>query len=58
MGLFFLASFLTLGAMFWPSMIPYSVTAAEAAAPDAALPSSTVDPLPYIFRQSPDCSKA
>jgi cytochrome d ubiquinol oxidase subunit II len=36
-GLFFLASFLTLGAMFWPYMIPYSITVASAAAPDASL---------------------
>jgi cytochrome bd ubiquinol oxidase subunit II len=36
-GLFFLASFLSLGAMFWPYMIPYSVTVADAAAPEASL---------------------
>jgi cytochrome bd ubiquinol oxidase subunit II len=36
-GLFFLASFLTLGVMFWPYMIPYSITVASAAAPDASL---------------------
>jgi len=36
-GLFFLASFLTLGTMFWPYMIPYSITVASAAAPDASL---------------------
>src|SRR6516225_1673800 len=36
-GLFFLASFLTLAAMFWPYMIPYSITVASAAAPDASL---------------------
>jgi cytochrome d ubiquinol oxidase subunit II len=36
-GLFFLASFLSLGAMFWPYMIPYSITVAGAAAPDASL---------------------
>jgi cytochrome d ubiquinol oxidase subunit II len=35
--LFFLAAFLSLGIMFWPYMIPYSVTAASAAAPDASL---------------------
>jgi cytochrome d ubiquinol oxidase subunit II len=35
--LFFLASFLTLAVMFWPYMIPYSVTVASAAAPDASL---------------------
>jgi cytochrome bd ubiquinol oxidase subunit II len=34
---FFIAAFLTLGAMFWPYMIPYSVTVASAAAPDASL---------------------
>jgi cytochrome bd ubiquinol oxidase subunit II len=36
-GLFFLASFLSLGATFWPYMIPYSITVADAAAPDASL---------------------
>ena len=36
-GLFFLASFLTLAAIFWPYMIPYSITVASAAAPDASL---------------------
>src|SRR5271170_8147102 len=35
--LFFVASFLTLGAMFWPYLIPYSVTVAGAASPDASL---------------------
>ena len=35
--LFFLAAFLTLGVMFWPYMIPYSITVARAAAPDASL---------------------
>ena len=35
--LFFLAAFLSLGLMFWPYMIPYSVTVASAAAPDASL---------------------
>jgi cytochrome d ubiquinol oxidase subunit II len=35
--LFFLAAFLSLGVMFWPYMIPYSVTVANAAAPDASL---------------------
>jgi cytochrome d ubiquinol oxidase subunit II len=35
--LFFLASFLSLAVMFWPYMIPYSVTVASAAAPDASL---------------------
>jgi cytochrome d ubiquinol oxidase subunit II len=35
--LFFLASYLTLGVMFWPYMVPYSVTVANAAAPDASL---------------------
>jgi cytochrome bd ubiquinol oxidase subunit II len=34
---FFLASFLTLGVMFWPYMIPYSITVGSAAAPDASL---------------------
>jgi cytochrome bd ubiquinol oxidase subunit II len=35
--LFFFAAFLSLGVMFWPYMIPYSVTVASAAAPDASL---------------------
>jgi cytochrome bd ubiquinol oxidase subunit II len=35
--LFFLAAYLTLGVMFWPYMIPYTVTVANAAAPDASL---------------------
>jgi cytochrome bd ubiquinol oxidase subunit II len=34
---FFLAAFLTLAVMFWPYMIPYSITVADAAAPDASL---------------------
>jgi len=36
-ALFFLCAFLTLGVMFWPYMIPYSVTVADAAAPEASL---------------------
>jgi cytochrome bd ubiquinol oxidase subunit II len=35
--LFFVASYLTLGVMLWPYMIPYSVTVANASAPDASL---------------------
>jgi cytochrome bd ubiquinol oxidase subunit II len=35
--LFFLASYVTLGVMFWPYMVPYSITVANAAAPDASL---------------------
>jgi cytochrome bd ubiquinol oxidase subunit II len=35
--LFFVAAFLSLGAMFWPYMIPYSLTVADTAAPDASL---------------------
>jgi cytochrome bd ubiquinol oxidase subunit II len=35
--LFFLAAYLTLGVMFWPYMIPYSITVANAAAPEASL---------------------
>ena len=35
-AIFFLASFISLGAMFWPYMIPYSI-AGGAAAPDASL---------------------
>ena len=34
---FFIASFLTLAVMFWPYMIPYSITVASAAAPDVSL---------------------
>jgi cytochrome d ubiquinol oxidase subunit II len=36
-GLFFLAAFLSLRVTFWPYMIPYSVTVASAAAPEASL---------------------
>src|SRR5215831_9379116 len=36
-GLFFVAAFLSLGAMFWPYMILYSITVASAAAPDESL---------------------
>jgi cytochrome bd ubiquinol oxidase subunit II len=35
--LFFFAAFLTLGVMFWPYMIPYTITVANAAAPEASL---------------------
>jgi cytochrome d ubiquinol oxidase subunit II len=35
--LFFLASFATLAVLFWPYMIPYAVTVASAAAPEASL---------------------
>jgi cytochrome d ubiquinol oxidase subunit II len=35
--LFFVAAYLMLGVMFWPYMIPYAVTVADAAAPDASL---------------------
>jgi cytochrome d ubiquinol oxidase subunit II len=35
--LFFIASFLTLAVLFWPYMIPYQVTVAEAAAPEKSL---------------------
>jgi cytochrome bd ubiquinol oxidase subunit II len=35
--LFFLAAFLILAVMFWPYLIPYSLTVASAAAPDASL---------------------
>lgn len=34
---FFVAAFLALAVMFWPYMIPYTVTIASAAAPDASL---------------------
>jgi cytochrome bd ubiquinol oxidase subunit II len=35
--LFFISSYLTLGVMMWPYMIPYSVTVANASSPDASL---------------------
>jgi cytochrome bd ubiquinol oxidase subunit II len=35
--IFFIASYLTLGVMCWPYMVPYSVTVANAAAPDESL---------------------
>jgi cytochrome bd ubiquinol oxidase subunit II len=35
--LFFLASFASLAVLFWPYMIPYSVTVGSAAAPEASL---------------------
>jgi len=35
--LFFVVAYLTLGVMFWPYMVPYSVTVANAAAPEASL---------------------
>jgi cytochrome d ubiquinol oxidase subunit II len=35
--LFVLASYLTLGVMFWPYMVPYSITVGKAAAPEASL---------------------
>ena len=35
--LLFIAAFLTLAVLFWPYMIPYQVTVADAAAPDASL---------------------
>lgn len=36
-ALFFLAAYLTLAVMFWPYMIPYSITVANAAAPAQSL---------------------
>jgi cytochrome bd ubiquinol oxidase subunit II len=35
--LLFVAAYLTLGVMFWPYMIPYTITVADAASPDASL---------------------
>ena len=35
--LFFVAAFLTLGVMYWPYMVPYSITVADAAAHHASL---------------------
>ena len=34
---FFIAAFLTLAVLFWPYMIPYQVTVADAAAPEKSL---------------------
>ncbi len=34
---FFVAAFLTLGVMIWPYMIPYALTVADTAAPEASL---------------------
>jgi cytochrome d ubiquinol oxidase subunit II len=34
---FFLMAFLTLAIMIWPFMIPYAITVADAAAPEASL---------------------
>ena len=34
---FFLTAFVTLAVMIWPFMIPYAVTVADAAAPEASL---------------------
>ena len=36
-AVFFLAAYATLGVMFWPYMVPYSITVASAAAPEASL---------------------
>ena len=36
-AVFFLAAFLSLAVMFWPYMIPYSVTVGNAAAPEKSL---------------------
>jgi cytochrome d ubiquinol oxidase subunit II len=36
-ALFFVAAFLSLGVMMWPYMIPYSITIASAASPEASL---------------------
>jgi len=35
--LFFVCAFLTLGVMFWPYMVPYAITVADAAGPEASL---------------------
>ena len=37
MVIFFIATFATLAAMMWPYMIPYALTVADAAAPEASL---------------------
>jgi NADH dehydrogenase len=36
-AVFFISAFLSMATMFWPYMIPYSVTVGNAAAPDASL---------------------
>jgi len=36
-GMFFIAAFLSLAVMFWPFIIPYSLTVGNAAAPEASL---------------------
>ena len=36
-AMFFVAAFLTLASLFWPYMIPYSLTVRDAAAPDQSL---------------------
>jgi cytochrome bd ubiquinol oxidase subunit II len=36
-AVFFLAAFLSLAVMFWPYMIPYTITVADAAAPEKSL---------------------
>jgi cytochrome d ubiquinol oxidase subunit II len=36
-ALFFLASFASLAVLFWPYMIPYSISVGNAAAPEASL---------------------
>ena len=41
--LFFLCAFLTLGALFWPYLVPYAITVASAAAPEASLSSSSTE---------------
>ncbi len=35
--LFFVCAFLTLGVMYWPYMVPYAITVADAAGPEASL---------------------
>ena len=35
--LFFVCAYLTLGVMYWPYMVPYSITVADAAAAEASL---------------------
>ncbi len=35
--LFFLSAFMTLGVMYWPYMVPYAITVADAAAAEASL---------------------
>ena len=45
---FFVAAFLSLAVMFWPYMIPYTITVGNAAAPEKSLS--------FLFWGAPACS--